>query len=443
MRSDRDIKAALGKLPKGLDETYIRILANIKTKYSDRVDEVKQVLQWLLAGSSLVSLSHLAEAISLQPADTCFEIDGVATNPEDVVGILGSLITINSRRNVSYARFAHYSVEEFLVSERIRESNVANFYIDIKMAHAEVAKTCLHYLSFTDFKDPCVLRSDDDTNNPFVERAQRYQLYSYAANNWFYHLEQSEVDEDGFRTMIRPHLDWFLYPSSRNQQYYSWEQFLSNLPRGITPQTNLPQYYYAILWGLDRILDIVLPKEVNINKSMRFSRGLTLLHFAAMQGHKNIIKRLLVAGADINAQTSGRKTNALRLAAENSYGDVVEMLLKAGADPNMRSASGSTAFYGAARAGCTRCMELLRNAGCDINVRTWDNFTPLMEAVENGHKEAVELLVQWGATLDIKNVDGITPLAAASILGRTDILKVLTGAIRKDVQIQIRAAVTT
>lgn len=434
LRSDRDIKAALKKLPKGLDETYIRILSNIQLKYSDRVAEVKQVLQWLLIADDLVSLQQIAEAVSIQPEDNWFEIDGVATNPEDSVAVLGSLITIFSRRNISYARFAHYSIEEFLVSERIRDSTMAAFYIDIGMAHAEIAKTCLQYLSFTDFQNPCMPSLVAGSGNQFLDRAQRYRLYTYATNNWFYHLRESRIDKETFHTMILPHLNWFLNPSPRDRQYYSWEQFLSNLPRGVVKSENLPPYYYAILFGLEHVLDLALPKDANINQSLLFNSGLTLLHFACMQGHTSIVRRLLDSGAKLNAQTTKRQTTALRLAAENSHSDVVEILLKAGADPSIRSKSGSTPFYGACRAGCIPAMELLRDARSDINVRTWDNWTPLMEAVENGHLPAVELLICWDADLDVVNDSGMTPLVMAKYLARTEIYKALKDALEKKME---------
>lgn len=155
------------------------------------MNELKHVLKWLLVANSSISLQQIAEAISVQPKDKWFEIDGgVYTTPDDVVALLGGLTAITTVGNMSFAQLTHYSVEEYLVSDRIRESNVAAFYINISMAHANVAKTCLQYLSFADFEDSCTTNQDGTDINQISKRSQKYQLYKYAANNWFYHLRE-------------------------------------------------------------------------------------------------------------------------------------------------------------------------------------------------------------------------------------------------------------
>lgn len=151
-----------------------------------------------------------------------------------------------------------------------------------------------------------------------------------------------------------------------------------------------------------------------------------------MQGHANIVGRLLKAGIPVDEQMEGKKRTALRLAAEHAHADVIAILLKAGADPNITSASGSTAFYGAARAGCVPCMELLQKVGSNVNVRSWDNWTPLMEAVIEGHFQAVKRLVAWNADLNVSTNGANTPLSVAKYLGNHDIYELLTRSLTKN-----------
>lgn len=204
--SDREITSALNELPRGLDETYVRILANVKQNYPDRVDRLKQVLEWLLLAESRLSLQVIAEAVSIRPEDKQFEVEGVATNPETLVALLGSLITVQVEDDASYARFAHYTVEEYLVSRRIQDTEVAVFYIDVKSAHAKMATTCLQFLSFTHFEEPC-LPSETRDQTKFWECYPQHELYLYAANSWFNHLRESKIDRDAFGVEILPYLE--------------------------------------------------------------------------------------------------------------------------------------------------------------------------------------------------------------------------------------------
>ncbi|MFX8242841.1 ankyrin repeat domain-containing protein, partial [Acinetobacter baumannii] len=71
--------------------------------------------------------------------------------------------------------------------------------------------------------------------------------------------------------------------------------------------------------------------EVEVNKT-----GWTALHYAATNGHDNVVKYLLDHAAYIDAE-SPNATTPLMMAAMNGHITTVKLLLDEGADMNLRN----------------------------------------------------------------------------------------------------------
>lgn len=124
-----------------------------------------------------------------------------------------------------------------------------------------------------------------------------------------------------------------------------------------------------------------------------------LIRVAAEQGHIEIVKELIKAGADVNATcetyTSCNDT-PLTIFSQNGNLDMVKALLKAGANVDL-----DKALYGASKLGHTKIVEELIKAGADVNYMSKENDmfypTSLSIAIEKGHKEIISLLKKHGA----------------------------------------------
>ncbi|PRW60055.1 serine threonine- phosphatase 6 regulatory ankyrin repeat subunit B-like [Chlorella sorokiniana] len=101
-------------------------------------------------------------------------------------------------------------------------------------------------------------------------------------------------------------------------------------------------------------IDLLLSKGANINATSR--EKTTPLAMAAMQGHLDIVRRLLAApGRDVNVRTN-LKGSALYLACQQGHPEIVQLLLDAGADVNIVTYDGAKVLSAAATSGNTDAM---------------------------------------------------------------------------------------
>ncbi len=141
--------------------------------------------------------------------------------------------------------------------------------------------------------------------------------------------------------------------------------------------------------------------------------GTTALHWAARWDDHDAARLLIRAGATLDAANHAGST-PMRLAAVNGSAAMIERLLDAGVDPNAAlSPDGDTALMMAARTGRPDAVRLLLDRGADVNrAETWGGTTALMWAVAEHHADAVELLVAHGADIDART--RIYPVADAA-----------------------------
>ena len=96
--------------------------------------------------------------------------------------------------------------------------------------------------------------------------------------------------------------------------------------------------------------------------------GRTALYRAAQNGHNDIAKILIEAGADVNKQDKDWET-ALYRAAVNGHNDIAKILIEAGADVNIQDKDGQTALSRAAWNGHVDIEKILIEADADVNMR--------------------------------------------------------------------------
>lgn len=115
---------------------------------------------------------------------------------------------------------------------------------------------------------------------------------------------------------------------------------------------------------------------------------------AAMNGHVNIIDRLLNDGIYRVDEQDYVLLTALHFAAENGHYNCLQRLITAGANINSTSLIGNTPLSYASQNGHYECVELLIQNGADVNIFNKSNQSAMDLALKNDHDRIVALLLR-------------------------------------------------
>ena len=126
--------------------------------------------------------------------------------------------------------------------------------------------------------------------------------------------------------------------------------------------------------------------------------GMTALHWAALNGDRDMAAMLLQAGANWRATTRLGGYLPLHLAAQSGSGPVVELLVEAGAGADAKTSTGTTPLMLAAASGNVTAVDVLLRRGADVNAtESAHGQTPLMFAAASGRLEVTRALLAGGA----------------------------------------------
>ena len=121
----------------------------------------------------------------------------------------------------------------------------------------------------------------------------------------------------------------------------------------------------------------------------------------------NKIKRLIKAGADVNAKDNNGRL-PLIFAAWELNKKLIKLLISAGADVNAKGNNGESLLH--KTLGIIRTVHILIKAGADVNAQDNDGDTPLHKIADYKKLGTVELLISAGADVNAENLNGETPL---------------------------------
>jgi ankyrin repeat protein len=144
------------------------------------------------------------------------------------------------------------------------------------------------------------------------------------------------------------------------------------------------------------------------------------LHIAAKKGHLAIVKMLVAAGADIEAEDYIGQT-PLMAALEARQPAIAAFLLEQGADPRHEASGGFTPFFLAARADDTASLQLLLDRGVDIHAVRQGGEDALVFAAAGEARNAIRFLIGKGIDADHRCDDGLTSADMALRMEKPDI----------------------
>ena len=456
------MKGILDELPESLDGTYERVLRNIKKANRDHAF---RLLQCVTVAVRPLRVEELAEVLAVDFDAT--RNGGMPDAKPDwrwpdqhqaVLSTCSSLIAIVDDGHYQVVQFSHFSVKEFLTSDRLACSceDVSRYHILLSPAHLILAQACLGVL----------LRLDEHVTG---DNASDIPLAHYAARHWVDHAQFEGVSSHIHDVMVyffdadKPH--WAAWHRVYDIDDEDWW--------GFTPESLIrrpPPLYYTALCGfydLAEHLVVKNPEHVHAKGGLmvapltaalhrghfrvadllhahssdthtRGEWGGTVLHGASFNGLVDVVQWLLGHGADVNARDVDGFT-PLHLRGAHRYPEICRMLLEHNADIDIRDKFGKVPLHWAAMAGDVKdgpkTMQLLLDHGADPNVRDDDGCTPLHDSSwwkkdiynENGTVGGSRLLLDRGATIDAENNEGKTPLQLALEKGHREMAEFLSG----------------
>jgi ankyrin repeat protein len=148
---------------------------------------------------------------------------------------------------------------------------------------------------------------------------------------------------------------------------------------------------------------------------------------AALAGKTDEVHRLIGDGASPDGFVDDNGVTALIGASNNGHAEVVRLLLLNGADPDLQAPKGSSPLMMASGEGHTRVVRLLLNHGATPDLTNKNGVSALIWASSRGQLGAVAALLDAGASLDLQDRSGVTSLMAASVMGHVEVVRILLG----------------
>ncbi|KAH9165986.1 hypothetical protein EDB89DRAFT_2076339 [Lactarius sanguifluus] len=422
------VRRTLEELPESLDETYERILKEIKRP---SMHHAHRLLQCLTVAIRPLRVEELAELLAYDFDATRTEGGIPKVNPNwrwndherAVLSTCSSLIAVVGVDGSQVVQFSHFSVKEFLTSDRLATSggDASHYHISLGLAHTLLAQACLGTLLSLDDEDGESNSADRDGNS--------FPLASYAAQHWVAHALVDKVlprVQGGMQRLFDPTKPHF---AAWVQLYNVEDQIWRSDP--IMERMAMP-LYYAALCGFRGLVEhhlIKYPEHVN---ALGGGRG-AALHAASARNHVEVAQLLLERGGDVDVRGKWVRS-PLQFAAIEGHVEMGRFLLDHGADVDSRQHDLWTPLHQAMRNGYVDVSQMLLEHKADINSRTDSGEFPLHWASkylygQGDYPGVVRLLLEHGADVDVKDNEDATPLHAASSRGpgETEVVRLLLG----------------
>jgi ankyrin repeat protein len=412
----------LEELPESLDETYERILREIR---KPNQGHAHRLLQCLVAAVRPLQVKELAEVLAFD-----FSTEGIPKlnlgwrwedQEEAVMSACSSLVMIVKFGDSRVVQFSHFSVKEFLTADRLAEPirDVSRYHIRLEAAHTILVRACLGVL----------LQLDDRIDRDGIKS---FPLARYAAQYWARHARIENVSsriKDGMECLFdadKPHFATWLWIYDGD-----WRRSMFTM---CPEKPEAVPLYYAARLGFRKLAEHLIAKHPE-HVSAWGGREITPIHVAASEGHCDILSLLIEHGADVNNNQGEYSDTPLHRASLMARVEAGQFLLDRGADIDARSRYKRTPLIYAAIAGHVEFARMLLERGAVIDARAVLDRTPLHWAARNGRKQVVQLFLEYGADVNARSKSGDTPSQLASDLGHHEIAELLSAYAAKSVKL--------
>ena len=404
----QSVLRTLNELPESLDDTYERLMTNIK-----RANQAHayRMLQCLTVAIRPLTVAELAELLAFDFDVAEGEMPKLKPNwrwedhEQAILSTCSSLVTVVPNGGSPVVQFSHFSVKEFLMSDRLAASrrDISQYHISLEDAHILLTRASL-----------AILLRDPDVNSS----ADNAPLAKYAAEHWVTHAQVKDVASrvrDGIECLFNPDKSYF----EAWVQLYDIDDFpfYSSVAPDTDHEPGAKSLYYSAWGGFHELVEHLTLKYPQSAKTPGGKCG-TALHSASFEGRLQVVRCLLRFGMDVNTRNLWNCTPLL-LASWKGHCDVVQFLLNHGTELDLRDDFQNSPLTMAAYFGHVDVIRLLLEHNADVNSQDDRGRTPLHDAVRSDQfiadrPQIVRLLLKNGANANARSSAGQTPLHLVS-----------------------------
>ena len=484
------VRKTLSTLPSTLDETYERILLDIDEQYEK---EALVALTWLVGARRVLTVEELAEAVSIETdSEGLFDPSNRFFEPNTICSVLSGLVSIVQRRSLRGSadiRLAHFSVEEYLVSDRLARSRASHFHISVEISHIRLAAASLIYLQWAkdflkqdtghpiwSFSDVVRLGHANFGGDQFaIDLPEKAPLLKYACESWYLHVRMCEGYLPGREIrLVENFLECkesmlFFERATWGDSYKIANKGCHSYPRFPTAEQEFIErpLYHAARLGLVDVVTALLKETNRFNVSLHqpMHQRLTSetfgneLRIACFYDHEEVLKILLNAGADVKA-VGGAFETAMGACMRSTWPNpsIIQMILERfdevhpevdrnfgwtlrwtameGHLPVVRALMSKTNRMGPGDYTWTQnylldhgwLVESFGRRACK-DIPGSESYprcgTASYEAAFAGHSEILSLLISNWSDIDEEDDEGRTSLYWAAFKGHTETVKLL------------------
>ncbi|TGO13769.1 hypothetical protein BPAE_0711g00020 [Botrytis paeoniae] len=306
------VKDLLRALPKTVEEAYDAIL-----KRSNEPSKAMRLLHIVVGATRPLSLKEIGIALYITDEIRSYQDLEIQEDEQFKIVIrhlCGLFVSIVDGK----VFLIHQTTKEYLIGSSNITTSISGSWknsLEPKVSNRVLTECCLWYLSFEEFEK---LSPSEDGSQIYQYCAENHFL-DYSTKNWSTHFREAESIDLYNLGLIACEVS-----SNRFSFWFSiyWKQNESEC----RPEWKQDLFPIAYL-GIDSLMSILLENSINVDSKDLTNR--TPLLWSVERGHEVVVKLLLEAKADVNAQ-GGYYSNALQAASYAGHEAVMKLLLDTG-----------------------------------------------------------------------------------------------------------------
>jgi Ankyrin repeats (many copies) len=265
-----------------------------------------------------------------------------------VLSACSSLLSIVDVKSSKVVQFSHFSVKEFLASDRLASSyarTLSQYHVPLEPAHAFLGWACLVVLL------PLDAKTDE-------KRFRTFPLAFYSAEHWVDHARFGKPTpeiEDATICLFDPkksHLAAWAWMHDIELGYSK----LIHQPQGQPPRSSATALYFVAYCGFGWLAKhLIIRHSKDINARWDRDRAYRTPLHAAYHGHRAAARVLYADEAEVKREPEDEPL----IARHDGHLEVMQLLLEHGAQVDARDSHRDAVSYRAAKHGDAEVLQLL------------------------------------------------------------------------------------